>query len=225
MAHHCILCIESDPKSLQSLQWALNPFAKKFCTRFVKDEHQARVEIADIKAQGKHLAMIIASQSETTQAAELLVELEHSQDKCRKVLVCDPTQLASILTAVNDGRLDHCFTKPLEIDEAINIIRKELTSYILDTPKLDWLGFGSILDSQRIIRRTSTAASMTIAKILSRTTTPSMTKSFRKRCAPPLKNSFPRVTKQGLYANTPLLTCLPVKEKATSSCGLLPKAR
>ncbi|GAM68259.1 hypothetical protein JCM19236_239 [Vibrio sp. JCM 19236] len=104
------MCIESDPKSLQSLQWALNPFAKKFCTRFVKDEHQARVEIADIKAQGKHLAMIIASQSETTQAAELLVEIEHSQDKCRKVLVCDPTQLASILTAVNDGRLDHCFT-------------------------------------------------------------------------------------------------------------------
>lgn len=152
MAHHCILCIESDPKSLQSLQWALNPFAKKFCTRFVKDEHQARKEIAELKQKGKHLAMIIASQSETTNAAELLVEIEHSQDKCRKVLVCDPTQLASILTAVNEGRLDHCFTKPLDIDQAIAIFRKELTSYILDTPKLDWLGFGSILDSQRIIR-------------------------------------------------------------------------
>ncbi|WP_261815383.1 ATP-binding protein [Vibrio gallicus] len=152
MAQHCILCIESDPKSLQALQWVLNGFAKKFSLRFVKDQTSATQELTKIQQNGDHLALIIASQSKSTQAAELLVELEQHQSKARKLLLCEPTQLATILTAVNQGRLDHCFTKPIDIDEAITIVRKELTHYILDIPKLDWLSFGSVLDSQRIIR-------------------------------------------------------------------------
>ncbi|GEA50081.1 transcriptional regulator [Vibrio inusitatus NBRC 102082] len=152
MTQYCVLTIEDDPRSLSILKLALNPYERKFRPLFAKNVREAYACLEEIRLERQELAMVIATESFNTSASQLLVDLEPHYPNCRKILTCDVNQLASVITAVNEGRLDHCFTHPLQLENTTQAIKKELTEFILDQPKIDWLPYGSVLDSQKIIR-------------------------------------------------------------------------
>ncbi|MEZ9550058.1 ATP-binding protein [Vibrio breoganii] len=152
MTQYCVLCIEDDPSSLSILELALKPYERKFRPLFAKNVRDAYACLEEIRVERQELAMVIATESLNTSASQLLVDLEPHYPHCRKILTCDANQLESVITAVNEGRLDHCFTHPLQLENTTQIIKKELTEFIVNQPKIDWLPYGSVLDSQKIIR-------------------------------------------------------------------------
>lgn len=152
MIQYSVLCIEDESTALATLKRAFHPFEGKFklfCVESVRDAYSC---LDDIRHEHRELALVVASQSVSNDAAKLLIELEGYYPHCRKILICDPNELESILIAVNEGRLDHCFTKPLNKTSVTAIFKKELTAFILSQSQIDWLAYGSILDSQKIIR-------------------------------------------------------------------------
>ncbi|OBT13496.1 ATPase [Vibrio sp. UCD-FRSSP16_10] len=152
MTQYCLLCIEDDPDSTATLKQALKPFERKFTLLFAQNINEAYALLQRIRQNSEQLALIIASQSINNSASQILVDLEPHYPSCRKILTCDVNQLDSIITAVNEGRLDHCFTHPLQHDNTYQVVKKELTEFIINQPHVDWLPYGSILDSQKIIR-------------------------------------------------------------------------
>ncbi len=58
----------------------------------------------------------------------------------------------AILNAVNEGRLDHCLTLPLEQKELHKTVVKELTQFVITHEKDNLLHYGKVLDQQKILR-------------------------------------------------------------------------
>ncbi|CAM2834165.1 ATP-binding protein [Vibrio rarus] len=152
MTQYCVLCIEDQPHNLALFERALKPFERKFKLFTAQTITEAYAHLDTIRQQHNELALVIAAQSINNSASQLLVELEPHYSCCRKILTCDPSQLESVLITINEGRLDHCFTPPLQFEHTYDIVKKELTEFILSQAKVDWLAYGSVLDSQKIIR-------------------------------------------------------------------------
>ncbi|WP_039970159.1 ATP-binding protein [Vibrio halioticoli] len=152
MVQYCVLCIEDCPYSLSMLQLAFKPFERKFTLLFAKDVQQAQQHIEYIKQNKAEIALVMASQSLHHDSSQLLPEIGRNYPNCRKILTCDPNQLQSLVVAINEGRLDHCFTYPLQAENTHSVIKNELTEFIISQSKIDWLPYGSVLDSQKIMR-------------------------------------------------------------------------
>ncbi len=60
--------------------------------------------------------------------------------------------IQAILTAVNEGRLDHCLTKPLQDGLVKKTVQKELTTYIIENDSENLLSYSLVLDQQRLLR-------------------------------------------------------------------------
>lgn len=70
----------------------------------------------------------------------------------RKVLVSGGQDIQAILSAVNEGRLDYCLTKPLQDNVLRKTALQELTSFVLEHDKDNILSYSTVLDQQRLLR-------------------------------------------------------------------------
>ncbi|GAD79142.1 ATP-binding protein [Vibrio ezurae] len=152
MTHYCVLCIEDCPYSLSLLQLALKPFERKFTLLYASNAEQVQQHIQFLNDTDAELALLMASQSLYHDSSQRLSELSRNAPNCRKILSCDPNQLQNLVVAINEGRLDHCFTYPLHAENTHTVIKKELTEFIISQSKIDWLSYGSVLNSQKIMR-------------------------------------------------------------------------
>ncbi|MDB1123953.1 ATP-binding protein [Vibrio algarum] len=153
MTPYVLLYLDNDPISVEMLRTELASLSTHFDICCVDCPAEAQQTLEFIQERGQFVAMAIAASSQSFDAADFLVQLdrlEHTQD-ARKVLVSDGEDIETILLAVNEGRLDHCLTKPLKKDAILETAQKELTTFILGIPSENWLHYSTVLDQSRIL--------------------------------------------------------------------------
>ncbi|MDV7104293.1 ATP-binding protein [Vibrio sp. TH_r3] len=153
MTQYVLLYLDNDPISVETLRTELAVLSTHFDICCVDAPEEALQTLEYVQENGQLVAMAIAASSQSFDAADFLIQLDrsaHTKD-ARKILVSDGEDIETILMAVNEGRLDHCLTKPLKKHAILEIAQKELTTFILGTPTDNWLDYSTVLDQSRIL--------------------------------------------------------------------------
>ncbi|PMH46653.1 ATPase [Vibrio sp. 10N.286.49.B3] len=154
MSRYALLYLENQPMVAKQIASDLACFASKFDIHSARTIEDAEHALSSMKLQGQTLALVIASHEQALNGARFLTHLDkqsHTQ-QARKILISDANDIHTILSVVNDGRLDHCLTKPLQSNQLHDIVLKELTTFILACKEADLLRYSSILDQPKIMR-------------------------------------------------------------------------
>lgn len=152
--HYALLCLDNNPISVDQLRFELAPFALKFDLHTAESIEEAEQTLEYLQEQQQTIALVIASHHEAFNGADFLTHLDKSEHtrSARKVLISCGQDIQAILSAVNEGRLDHCLTKPVPDQILYKTVHKELTTYILENDKENILNYSTVLDQQRILR-------------------------------------------------------------------------
>ncbi|EGQ8093750.1 cyclic nucleotide-binding domain-containing protein [Vibrio cholerae] len=154
MNRYALLILDNNPFSIEQWRQELSGFASKFdlCSAESIDEAQQWLEFIEQREQ--IAALVIASHHEALNGADFLIRLDkvaHTKH-ARKVLVSGGQDIQAILSAVNEGRLDYCLTKPLQDNVLRKTALQELTSFVLEHDKDNILSYSTVLDQQRLLR-------------------------------------------------------------------------
>lgn len=154
MNQFAVLCLDNNPISVEQLRRELSVFSLRFDLHTADTLEDAHAALEFCLEQQQTVALVIASHHENFNGADFLIQLDknsHTQS-ARKVLISCGQDIQAILSAVNDGRLDHCLTKPLQDNLVRQTAQKELTTFILKNDKDNLLSYSQILDQHRLLR-------------------------------------------------------------------------
>lgn len=154
MNSYAILCLDNNPICAEQYQDELAQFADCFDVHCVESLNEARQTLDYIHDQNQSVALVIACHHEALNGADFLIQLdkqEHTK-RARKILVSKDKDLKTILDIINEGRLDHCLTKPLPNNILYKTVKKELTTFIIEHAFNDLLSYSHILDQDRLLK-------------------------------------------------------------------------
>lgn len=151
---YAVLCLDNNPISIEQIRSELASFAHRFDIHTADTIEEAEQTLTYLKEQQQSVALVIASHHTQFNGVDFLIQLDRSThtQQARKVLVSCSSDIQAILSAVNEGRLDHCLTKPLQDKVLYKTAQKELTTFILSHEKEDLLHYSQVLDQQKILR-------------------------------------------------------------------------
>ncbi|USD64147.1 ATP-binding protein [Vibrio sp. SCSIO 43136] len=154
MNQYAILVIDNDPHIIEQLRHELAPLASRFDIHDADSVEEAEHSLSFIENQQQVVALVFASDSPAIKGAEFLVQLDRREStrNARKILLSNGQDIDSILAAVNEGRLDHCITKPFKPTTVNRSAVKELTTFVLDVETDDLLSYSHVLEQNRILR-------------------------------------------------------------------------
>ncbi|HAS63441.1 MAG TPA: ATPase [Vibrio sp.] len=154
MNQYALLCLDNNPVSIEQLRKELSSFASKFDIHCADTIEEAHASLQFCLDRNQPVALVIASHHENFNGADFLIQLDKSPltQRARKVLISCGQDIQAILTAVNEGRLDHCLTKPLQDSLVYKTAQNELSNFVIDEDKENLLSYGLVLDQQRLLR-------------------------------------------------------------------------
>ncbi|NOH61769.1 ATP-binding protein [Vibrio sp. RE88] len=154
MNQYALLCLDNNPISVEQLRRELGQFAARFDIHTADTLEDAHASLAYCQENQQPVALVLASHHENFNGAEFLIQLDrnHHTQSARKILLSCGQDIQAILSAVNEGRLDHCLTKPLQDNLVYKTVKKELTTFILKHDPENLLAYSQILDQQRLLR-------------------------------------------------------------------------
>nr|WP_282437143.1 ATP-binding protein [Vibrio amylolyticus] len=149
-----MLYLDNNPISVEQLRTELSHFSTRFDIHTAESIEDAHSTLAFCKQQGQTVALVIASHHSHFNGAEFLIQLDKSSHtkSARKILVSCGQDIQAILSAVNEGRLDHCLTKPLQDNLVYKTVKKELTTFVVEQDQDNLLSYSLILDQQHLLR-------------------------------------------------------------------------
>ncbi|WP_045407731.1 ATP-binding protein [Vibrio jasicida] len=154
MNRYAVLCLDNNPISAEQFRLELSAFSSKFDILSVESIEEAQSALEYLEEREQTVALVIASHHAHFNGVDFLIGLDrkpHTQN-ARRILISCSSDIEAILTAVNEGRLDHCLTKPLPDKVLFNTAQKELTQFILRHDKEDLLSYSQILDQHKLLR-------------------------------------------------------------------------
>lgn len=155
MNRFAILCLDHDSAIVERLRHDLRQYATLFDVFCTDSLNEAEEAVAYLEQNQQKVALVICGNNHMQfKGVEFLIKLdrsEHTRD-ARKILLNDNLAIETIMSAVNEGRLDHCLTKPWRTEELLKVTTKELTTHLLNDPTADWLSYSSLLDQNRILK-------------------------------------------------------------------------
>ncbi|MFV0450410.1 MAG: ATP-binding protein [Vibrio sp.] len=154
MNQYALLCLDSNPISTEQWQQELRPFATKFDLHTADSCEEAQQALEYLEKQDQKVALVIASHNENLDGADFLIQLDRMEytKAARKILISCGQDIQAIVSAVNEGRLDYCLTKPLQNNVLYKTVIQELTTYVLENDKDNALYYSTVLDQQRLLR-------------------------------------------------------------------------
>ncbi|MDF2152380.1 ATP-binding protein [Vibrio sp. CAU 1672] len=154
MNRYAVLCLDNNPISAEQFRHELSVFASKFDIHSVESLEEAQSALDYLQSNQQTVALVIASHHSEINGVEFLIGLDRSPhtEKARKILISYSSDIDAILTAVNEGRLDYCLTKPLPDKVLFNTAQKELTHFILHHDRENLLSYSHVLDQQKLLR-------------------------------------------------------------------------
>ena len=148
-----VLVVEDEAEVREALVRDLAPFAQIARIEAAESAQDARTAIEELTDAGLPLALVLADHRMPGQSGvDLLVDL-HREERtraARKVLVTAQAGLAETVKAVNDAGLDHYIAKPWDPAELSDVVRAQLTEYVLHEVR-DVLPYLAVLDAGRLL--------------------------------------------------------------------------
>lgn len=148
-----ILVVEDEPEVRDALVRDLEPFTATIRVDAASDVDDAWAAIEEADDAGDLLALVLADHRLPGRTGvDLLVDLDADPHHAgaRKVLVTGQAGLDDTVRAVNDAGLDHYIAKPWRAGELREVVREQLTDFVLDEVD-DVLPFVSVLDGARLM--------------------------------------------------------------------------
>ncbi|MCF7475727.1 ATP-binding protein [Vibrio sp. J2-4] len=154
MNRYAVLCLDNNPISAEQFRLELSAFSSKFDIFSVESIEEAQSALEYLEEREQTVALVIASHHAHFNGVDFLIGLDRMPhtEQARKILISCSSDIEAILTAVNEGRLDHCLTKPLPEHVLFNTVQKELTQFILRNGKEDLLSYSQILDHHSLLQ-------------------------------------------------------------------------
>nr|WP_267136865.1 ATP-binding protein [Vibrio sp. A2-1] len=146
--------MDNNPVSIERIRSELAPLASVFDIYTAENIEDAHHALEDINDHHQTVALVITHHHSGFNGVQFLIELEqlaHS-NTARTILVSASSDIQSILTAVNEGRLNHCLTKPVQDQVLFKSAQKELTSFVIQYDSENLLSYSDALDQQRLFR-------------------------------------------------------------------------
>ncbi|UQV22785.1 ATP-binding protein [Vibrio sp. J383] len=154
MNQYAVICLDNNPVSIERIRSELAPLASVFDIYTAENIEDAHHALEDIHDHHQTVALVITHHHSGFNGVQFLIELEqlpHS-NTARTILVSASSDIQSILTAVNEGRLNHCLTKPVQDQVLFKSAQKELTSFVIQYESENLLSYSDALDQQRLFR-------------------------------------------------------------------------
>ncbi|MCF7502442.1 ATP-binding protein [Vibrio sp. L3-7] len=154
MNQYAVICLDNNPVSIERIRSELAPLGSVFDIYTAENIEDAHHALEDIHDHHQTVALVITHHHSGFNGVQFLIELEqlpHS-NTARTILVSASSDIQSILTAVNEGRLNHCLTKPVQDQVLFKSAQKELTSFVIQYDSENLLSYSDALDQQRLFR-------------------------------------------------------------------------
>ncbi|WP_439146072.1 ATP-binding protein [Vibrio sp.] len=154
MNQYAVICLDNIPVSIERIRSELAPLSYLFEIYTAENLEDAYQALEDIHDNHQTVALVISHHHSEFNGVQFLIELEqlpHS-NTARTILVSASSDIQSILTAVNEGRLNHCLTKPVPDQVLFKSAQKELTSFVIEYDPENLLSYSDALDQQRLLR-------------------------------------------------------------------------
>lgn len=131
-----ILVVEDEPEVRDAVVGDLGPFVDTVRIEEAEDVEDAWEVVDEILADGDQLALVLADHRLPGRSGvDMLVEMSGEEDTAaaRKVLVTGQADQADTIRAVNEAGLDHYISKPWAATDLQDVVREQLTDYVLET--------------------------------------------------------------------------------------------
>jgi len=155
-----ILIIEDEVEVRDALTRDLEPFAETFRIEAAEAIADARSVLAQLEQEGDRLGLALCDHVlPGEKGVDFLVALNQNPQtrSVRKVLITGQAGLNDTIKAVNEADLDHYIAKPWSKEGLHEVVRTELTEYVLR--EVDELQpYVRILDGPRLLEAISQRA-------------------------------------------------------------------
>ncbi len=153
-----ILSIEDEPEVREAIRRDLRPFENQFRIEAAEDVADAREAIAQIEADGGRVGLILADHrlpGET--GVDFLTQLHADEDHraVRKVLLTGQADQQDTIRAINQGGLHHYIAKPWDPQTLAEVVRNELTAFVLEHDDIDPMPYVAVLDGPKLLEKIS----------------------------------------------------------------------
>jgi len=147
-----ILIVEDEIEVMDALVKDLEDFETVFPIETANDANEAEEVIHYILDHGHKVGLILCDHVlPGKNGVDLLIELQTNKDTVRskKVLVTGQAGHEDTILAINKADLDHYIAKPWTEKELIDVVRGQLTDYVIENEK-NMLAFMQVLDAEKI---------------------------------------------------------------------------
>lgn len=148
-----ILVVEDEPPVRTALARDLSPFAAYVKIELVESVEDAMVVIDEIAQDKDEIALILSDHRlPGTTGVDFLIQSTKDPRiaRARRVLVTGQAGHEDTIRAINLGHLTHYVAKPWDPDDLQEIVRSELTEYVLASD-VDPLPIMGAVDSLRVM--------------------------------------------------------------------------
>jgi response regulator RpfG family c-di-GMP phosphodiesterase len=150
-----ILVLEDERPVREALVRDLAPLAATVRVEAAEDVLDAWQVVQEVDGDGDVLALVLADHRlPGDSGVDLLVAMldDPRTAATRKVLVTGQADQQDTIRAVNEAGLDHYIAKPWDPDDLREVVRDQLTEFVLDE-RLDPLPHLRVLDSARVMEQ------------------------------------------------------------------------
>lgn len=129
-----ILVLEDEPEVRAALERDLLQLSPTVRIEPAEDVPDAWEAMEEIQEDGDNLALALCDHRlPGTTGVDFMIELasQPGTAETRKVLVTGQADLQDTVRAVNDAHLDHYIAKPWSPEELVNVVKEQLTSYVI----------------------------------------------------------------------------------------------
>lgn len=131
-----ILVLEDEPEVRAALERDLLDFASVVRIEPAENVQDAKEVMEEIEADGDVLALALCDhRMPGTTGVDFMVEMAENPAtaETRKVLVTGQADLDDTVKAVNRAELDHFIAKPWKSEDLHEVVREQLTDYVIAT--------------------------------------------------------------------------------------------
>jgi two-component system chemotaxis response regulator CheY len=153
MKHLVILCVEDEVEVRNAIVRDIEPFASICRIEEAEDAADAREAVSQCLEDDAQIALVLCDHllpGESGVSFLVALNADPKTRLARKVLVTGQAGLDDTIKAVNQAGLDHYVSKPWSREDLQEIVREQLTCYVIDHAD-DLLPFVSVLDGARLL--------------------------------------------------------------------------
>ena len=150
-----ILCVEDEPEVLEAVVRDLSPFEEVFPIEATSSADEARRVLQKVILPQGELGLAICDHILPGEDGVSLMVSLHQADRtraARKVLLTAQAGLQATIEAVNRAELSHYLAKPWSRDELVEVTRRLLTDYVLET-QTNLYPYLGVLEADRLTER------------------------------------------------------------------------